>query len=240
MHVAHVVGVDGLLAPENELVVGVRALASELVQRRPRPRWRTRMVRDQALRWFRTSLLGRAPGLGGGPAPVGLWRPVVLERRRRLAVDSLRTRTALEDGTGTVSVEARVRALGSFRLAGASLVVDGPSGSHVSELDAGEENDVLVLTGTLRIPEVEPWWPHTHGTPALYDAHVSVRGSDAETIELDCGPLGFRSLAGAPGSEEGLIVNGVPIFCRGASLMPSLEIRRCRWGCPATTGRPRL
>ena len=223
MHTRHVVGVDGLLAQENELVVGVRALASELRERRPRPRWRTRVVRDQSLRWFRTSLLGRAPALGGGPAPVGLWRPVALERRRRVAVDELRLRTTLVDETGTVSVATLARALGSFLPTTARLLVDGPSGSYGSKLVVERKGAAFVLRGVLQIPDVEPWWPHTHGRPALYEARIEVGGDEGDLLVLDCGAIGFRSLIGAPGDENGLKVNGIPIFCRGASLMASLE-----------------
>ncbi len=223
MHARHVVVVDGLLAQENELVIGVRALAPKLRERRPRPRWRTRVVRDQGLRWFRTSLLGRAPALGGGPAPVGPWRSVALERRRRVAVDELRLRTNLENGTGTVSLLMRARGIGAFRPATARLLVDGPSASHVLELAPEREGTSYVLVGTLEIPEVEPWWPHTHGQPVLYDVRLELEGDDGGVAALECGAIGFRSLEGAPGDEGGLIVNGVPIFCRGASLMADLD-----------------
>ena len=223
MHTRHVVGVDGLLARENELVVGIRALVPKLRERRPRPRWRTRVVREQGLRWFRTSLIGRAAALGGGPAPVGPWRPVMLERRRRIAVDELRLRTTLADGTGTASLALRARALGQFRPTSARFIVEGPSGSYASELTPEREGTTYSLDGGLDVPEVEPWWPHTHGRPALYGARVEIEGDDGHTIVLDCGAIGFRSLGGAPGCEDGLTVNGVPIFCRGASLMPRLQ-----------------
>ena len=38
------------------------ALGPLLAERRPRPRWKTRLVEQQQLRWFRTTLLGRIPG----------------------------------------------------------------------------------------------------------------------------------------------------------------------------------
>ena len=76
MHVAHEIGIDEQLRSENELVIGISALAPLLAARRPRPRWRTRLVPSQGLRWFRTSLFGRIPAFAPGPAPVGPWRPV--------------------------------------------------------------------------------------------------------------------------------------------------------------------
>ena len=73
-------------APSNELTIRCRALAP-LLARAPSP---TRALAHPAgrrgnLRFFRTMLLGRLPGFAPGPAAVGPWRAVRLERRRRLA-----------------------------------------------------------------------------------------------------------------------------------------------------------
>jgi beta-mannosidase len=72
------VDVDSL-PPGTELLICCRALRPLLTGSRPRPRWKTRLVRNQSLRWFRTTLLGRMPGWSPHPAPVGPWRPVRLE-----------------------------------------------------------------------------------------------------------------------------------------------------------------
>lgn len=57
----HEVPLDGLLRDRNELVIGCRSVAAALKARRPRPRWRTRLVEPQQLRAVRTTLLGRIP-----------------------------------------------------------------------------------------------------------------------------------------------------------------------------------
>ena len=72
---------DVLVGGQNTLAIRCRALNPELaVARRPRARWRTRLVSDNNLRWFRTMLLGRIPGFSPRPAAVGPWRPISLER----------------------------------------------------------------------------------------------------------------------------------------------------------------
>src|SRR5690349_7769405 len=56
------VDVRGLLRAEGN-VVEIRLLPFPEVPRRPRQRWRTKVVEDAAtLRWIRTSIVGRAPG----------------------------------------------------------------------------------------------------------------------------------------------------------------------------------
>ena len=61
MHLGHVVGVDDAIADDNTLLLRFAALTPRLLERRPRPRWRTRVVQAQTLRWFRTMVVGERP-----------------------------------------------------------------------------------------------------------------------------------------------------------------------------------
>ena len=100
-----------------------------------------------------------------------------------------------------------------------SLHTLSPSPSHAIMRCAGGEAVLHAdggsrLAGTLSLPGIAPWFPHTHGEPALHDLTLGLGG---ETIAL--GRIGFRSLEvdrGEDGEGFGLIVNGVPVFCRGA------------------------
>ena len=71
MFVAHEVDVSAACGRRVALAVRFRALTAALAARRPRPRWRTKLVEHQQLRWVRTTLLGRMPG----------WSPPVAARR---------------------------------------------------------------------------------------------------------------------------------------------------------------
>jgi beta-mannosidase len=206
---AHELDVTAVVAPENELAIACRALAPLLVaRRRPRPRWRTRVVNDDALRWYRTMVFGRSPGFAPGPAPVGPWRPVALRTVTADGIDSLALRARLAGEDGVVSVSARSR--------GAPGEVAVVAGEHRALLSpAGGE----LLRGELRIPRPALWWPHTHGEPALHELTIEVDGRPVSSERV-----GFRSLAFAQRiSEEGLDlhVNGTPVFARGAVWTPS-------------------
>ena len=83
---AHALDVTAQLRAHNELVIVFRALHPALAQRRPRPRWKTKLVSHQQLRWLRTTLLGRIPGWSPPVAPVGPWRAITLERRDETAL----------------------------------------------------------------------------------------------------------------------------------------------------------
>jgi beta-mannosidase len=227
MFALHALDVTRSLRESNELAIRCRALRPPLaVRRRPRARWRTRLVDDGNLRFFRTMLLGRLPGLAPGPAAVGPWRAVRLERRRRIDVGELTLRPRLNGEDGVLSVRARLRPLGGAEVSSVEVELSGPSGSHRVQLEL--DRDRVTASGELRVPGVARWWPHTHGEPALHDVRLVVRGAgEDEQTTIDGGRVGFRDLAfgGDPGhdvEEDGLDlhVNGVQVFARGAVWTP--------------------
>lgn len=193
-----------------EIAVCCRALEPLLEQqRRPRARWRTKLAHPN-LRFFRTPLLGRTPGIAPDAPVAGLWRPVRFDRRRVLSVTSLRVRASLDGDVGTVSVRAAVT--GATPSGAECRVGDGPPVPlHVTD---------GVLSGEVRVEHPERWWPHTHGDPVTYPVTVSVT-TDDEDVVIEVGRVGFRTLTFL--SEQAnpqLIVNDVPIFVRGAIWTP--------------------
>ncbi len=192
-----------VLAASNELAIRCRALGPLLaVPRKPRARWRQQLV-DGNLRWWRTMLLGRAPGFAPGPATVGPWRPVRLEPAG--GDGDIRVHASLRGDDGIVAV--------SGSPAAHSVELSGPSGTQRAAL-AG---------GALVIADVARWWPHTHGEPVLHD----VRVHDAAGTILAERRVGFRAVsAGATRKHDverdglDLHVNGVPVFARGAVWTP--------------------
>src|SRR4030095_16273904 len=96
----HVVDVGRRLRAQNEIAIHCRALEPELVRRRPRGRWVTRLVEHRNLRFFRTSLLGRIPGWAQAFAPIGPWRGIRLIEGRRIELSQLRIHAGLEGPDG--------------------------------------------------------------------------------------------------------------------------------------------
>lgn len=210
------------------LAIRCRALAPLLrVSRKPRARWRTRLV-DGGLRFQRTMLLGRAPGIAPGPAVVGPWRPVRLRRRRGWAVEGVELRTALDGDDGLLTVGAALRPLGNAKAPSAATVeLRGPSGEYRAELTLVRDGEGFELGGRLRVPAVARWWPHTHGEPVLHEVRLRLDGTAGEAVEIDAGRVGFRDLAAGPSADHDpladgldLHVNGVPVFVRGAVWTP--------------------
>jgi beta-mannosidase len=230
MFAACEVDVGAALRGDNELAIRCRALAPLLaVRRKPRARWRTRLA-DGNLRFFRTMLLGRAPGFAPDPAAVGPWRPVRLVRRRALAVRELALDPQLDgdgpDADGLLSARVLLQALDGREIQAVELELDGPSGAARAPLALSQEAGLVSATGTLRVPSPARWWPHTHGQPILHELSLRVATS-AGVVSVDAGRTGFRTLAPGPASGHDaeadgldLHVNGVRVFARGAVWTP--------------------
>lgn len=219
MFAASTVPVAGL-EDENELCIRFAALTPVLEQRRPRPRWKVKGVTSQNLRWFRTSLFGRQAGWASIPVPVGPWRPVHLRRVAPVEVVTSAVRASCPPGSdgptrGTVAVDVVVSGpalRGAVDPPAARLEVAGRS----VPLSGAREGSGWRLTGVVDVDGVERWWPHTHGAQPLYPVRVDVAGA-----VLELGEVGFRTIE-ADRSDGGfrLVVNGVPVFCRGAGWYP--------------------
>jgi len=202
------------VAAHNELVVVCRSVKDVLTKRRPRPQWRTKLVESQNLRWIRTSFLGRIPSTQPQCAAVGMWRPVTLGEPTAVVVESFSPR--LIDGVATVNVRLLGR---DADISDAWLHIDGQR----HRLDLVEDGGGL--TATVMVPNIEPWFPATHGDPRLYPTTL-VADVNGNTRTVAAGSLGFRSVV-ADQTDDGfaLVVNGVRVFSRGACWAPPDPVR---------------
>lgn len=180
-----------------------RALAPALLAKGPRARWRPRMIEGQGLRLVRTTLLGHMPGWAPAIDVVGPWREVRLEEDGPVRLERVSLQPVLDlDGPRLV----------------AEVMAQGVEAAPI--LSCGAAEGVMQAQGDgrfrleLPVPDAEPWWPHTHGAPALHP--VSLRIGEALA---DLGRTGFRRIEvdrGLDGHGFGLKINGEPLFCRGA------------------------
>ena len=208
MFLAHEIEVE--LGGQNEIAFCFHSLAAEHARPGKRGRWRPRLATPGSLRNVRTSLLGFMPGWCPNIDAVGPYRAVT---RIPLREDSLRIvsadlRTALDGATGRLSARLVAEGAGS----GLAILRCDSRETALEQVSPGR------FVGELKLPDVEKWWPHTHGEPRLHTVEAVIGGH-----RIDLGRVGFRTIALTRPFEEGLSlsVNGVPVFCRGASWMPA-------------------
>lgn len=194
--------------PGGMLHLRFRALAAP--QGLPRARWRTGFAQPSSLRGIRTTLSGRLAGQRRRPV-VGPWRPVAL----LTPIEGL-------PPIGPPRIEASLDPDGTGHLALTLPLIDGapPPGLRwamtIAGVSAPLRMEGATMRGEIALPGIAPWWPHTHGTPALHDLAVTVGAAH----RLELGRIGFRRIAvdhGSDGRGFALRINGEPIFCRGAA-----------------------
>jgi beta-mannosidase len=221
---AYAIDVASSLRDENELAIRCRSLHALVKAKKGRPRWKTRLVDQQQLRWFRTTLLGRIPGWTPPVVAVGPWRPVSIERRELVSLDRASVRAVREGAGGRVIVSFAGYTFDPAAVTGAHLSIVAPRDSsgasaetrHPLRASRAGSDAAFLIDGEVRLDRVDPWWPHTHGAQPLYAVTLTLRIGQRD-VTFDCGKVGFRAveLVTRDGAFE-LRVNNEPIFCRGA------------------------
>lgn len=210
MFLSHKLDISASAKSTNELYLCFRSLDKAFSQRLPRPRWKTKLVDQQKLRYFRTTLLGRIPSWTPPIAPVGPWKSIYLSKH--LSPDKVGLSSYLSGEEGVVNF---------------SCEINHPEGLKVeTQLSVGESTIKLEqettpsgsrLHGELRIKSVSLWWPHTHGEPVLYPVRLSVNTLQSEEAEFSLSPIGFKNIhIDKSNNNFSIFVNGEKIFCRGA------------------------
>ena len=211
MFQAHAVEISALLRASNEIVICFRSLGAALVQRRPRPRWKTRLVKHQQLRWFRTTLLGRIPGWSPAVAPVGPWRAITLEQRHEKTITEIDVRPFVEGHTGVLEFSATLLLATDARVAATLLLSDTRHDLKIERASAGYR-----LSGRIVAANLPLWWPHTHGNPVMHTCKLEV-SIDGRVVSVDVGRVGFKSTEVQNDNDDfQLLINDAVVFCRGA------------------------
>ncbi|GLP77700.1 beta-mannosidase [Mycobacterium antarcticum] len=199
-------------AGSHEVCVHFASLAAWLAIRRPRGRWRSSLVAAPGMRWARTTLIGRAPVYGPVPAPVGFWRPVVTTPARCWTSHTVST----EPTTGEVRIDGTCGADDGTEIHAA--ITDGVDGT-VTDVRGRVDDGRFTLRAHVAAPRL--WWPHGYGPAHCYGLTLSLDGHPVRhrtigfrRLDVDTGGGGFR-----------VVVNGVAIFCRGATWTPPDPVR---------------
>nr|MBP9087650.1 hypothetical protein [Kofleriaceae bacterium] len=218
------VDVTALLRADNELLLACRSLDVELAKKRPRPRWRAPMIEHQQLRWLRTTLLGRTPGWSPPVAAVGPWREIRLEQRGLPKPVGLTREVSIDGTTGILSIRTGFTTDVAAPTAVVLVVRRGAASWRVGlQADAAQksaESSTAMWRATLAIPDVERWWPHTHGEPALYTAALEI-ACGGQTYVHQLPEIGFRKVdLSITDGDFVFYINGVRVFARGALWTP--------------------
>jgi beta-mannosidase len=164
---------------------------------------------------------------------VGIWRPIELRRELRATVRGVHFYTLdidPKDERAAVAVRVEVERFAASGPIEAHVTLTAPDGTSAAEstlvLD-GEDSNVSATT-YLTVENPRLWWTHDLGQPVLYGLKVELRQRGDVLCQSET-KVGIRTLEldqapdpGEPGTRFfRFVLNGVPIFARGADWIPA-------------------
>lgn len=210
MFLQYKVDVTEKLKKQNELVICFRSIHQALEAQRKRPKWKTKLVENQNLRWIRTTLLGFIPGWTPPIKPIGIWREVRLESVEVANLTDFNLQTSLQDSNGIIKIKANIE---NFTEQPFEIIFEINGESHSLFTDSDKN---IQINKEIILRNVKPWNPHTHGEANLYPCKLMVKVQN-QLHTLKEARVGFHHVQ--LNRENNLFqiqVNGKNIFARGA------------------------
>lgn len=170
--------------------------------------------------------LRKAPcqfGWDWGPMlpPIGIWKDIRLEGYHMARLADVHVRQRLTDGKAALDVSLKLERWSEQPL-NAALLVTAPDGKTFEKTVAisGTEGKI-----SLEIPDPAIWWPAGYGEQPLYQVEVSLLDGES-TLDSRSYKIGFRNLELRREPDEWgesftFVVNGIPIFAKGADWIPA-------------------
>ncbi len=157
---------------------------------------------------------------------VGMGKPVWFGRHEVLRVEQANVLARLDSNreTGTLKVQFFVENRTPHSVTATLLTTikeNGETSSHDVEVAPGNQ----CITNELTVPKPALWWPAGYGDQNRYTVDASLR-VDGREIASRTLRTGFREIVvdQSPHPKEGhyfrLLVNGEPVFARGANFVP--------------------
>lgn len=217
MHIAYRFAVTGILKPgDNRLKVLLRSNEAAALTEAERL---VDMPRVRPLPYNFIRKMASNYGWDWGPELVtcGIWQPVWLVGHTGTRLGQVRPLvTQASPAEARVTIHTDAVAADGCRF---DVVLAAPDGSVAARGSVPADDPV-----DLSVPHPELWWPRSHGAQPLYELSVRLLRGD-ELLDSWSGRIGLRQvrLDTSPdeiGSAFALVVNGKPVFIRGANWIP--------------------
>jgi len=170
--------------------------------------------------------LRKAPcqwGWDWGPKvpPIGIWKDIRLEGYSVAQLEAGHVRQSHADGRVMVSVDVRIEAWQQGLLT-VDTALRGPDGGTVrarAEVRTGK------TANRIEVPDPQLWWPNDYGPQPLYDLELTLKSGesvlDRRSYRVGLRTVELRREVDQWGESFTFVVNGVPVFAKGADWIPA-------------------
>ncbi|UAJ79513.1 glycoside hydrolase family 2 protein [Leifsonia sp. ZF2019] len=162
-------------------------------------------------------------GWDWGPSlpTAGIWRSVRLETWSGARLGGVTTQTRWSRGDGFLRLRAEIEWSGGSPAPGRRLEVRVGDTIHTVAVETGQ----TLVTTAIDVPDIEPWWPRSHGSPVLHPLEVRLMSDGGAPPQSRASRIGFRSIdivssTDVDGRGFGIAVNGEIVAIRGANWIP--------------------
>jgi beta-mannosidase len=211
--------VTGLLKKTNELTIIFRGPVAYITERQKvKPLWGGGDIPGGPH-------LRKAPchfGWDWGPKlpPIGVWKDIRLEGYSSARLEDVHVRQKHDAGEITVSASVTVEAWKKESLSVTMTLVAPDGKKQTKKVDVNGKTDAAIV-----VKDPQLWWPNGYGKQDLYRLQVTLENGkstlDSRSYQLGLRTIELKQEPDEWGESFTFIVNGTPIFMKGADWIPT-------------------